>query len=102
MWKYFVYTSKYTYIITIIDRDMIGDEIHIYDTLSGMTSHCDKHNRHIYDSVPGMMYALWKVQCNTLALNISNNIATTGETVSTFTTIIINSCNSRDKQSSDK
>ena len=78
MWKYFVYTSKYTYIITIIDRDMIGDEIHIYDTLSGMnshydkhnrdeihiydtlsgmTSHCDKHNRHVYDSVPGMMYS---------------------------------------------
>lgn len=57
----------------VSDRDMIGDEIHIYDTLSGMNlhydkhnrdeihnydtlsgmnSHCDKHNRHIYDSVP--------------------------------------------------
>ena len=33
------------------------DEIHIYDTLSRMNSHCDKHNRHIYDSVPGMMYS---------------------------------------------
>ena len=36
---------------------MIGDEIHIYDTLSGMNLHYDKHNRdeiHIYDTLSGM------------------------------------------------